>query len=596
MEELQGSDVEAGPVAIATPAFLAEHEDEACSVGVFASARYTAGGGPSDAEMTAATRRAAPATGEIGAGSIETEFLGSVSSAVDVAVTALLVFALVTGAAGVLALTQAVVRQVAAADRVGEILGAVGLTRNQCGVAVALPLVVASAVGAGLGVVGAVVVSPLFPLGVARRAEPDPGVLADGWVLAFGAVLLVVVVALAAILAARRAARRADAQDRVSSVAGAVARSGASPPIVVGVRLVGDRSRGRFAVRTAVVGAGVALAGVCAVAVLSGSLAGVLDHPERYGWPWTARPDLDSDDPEATIAAIAEEPDVAAIGVVDSASIDINGRGLEGFALDVVKGSIAFPVLDGRVPTAPTEVALGTGVLSEVAIGDSVTLSTPDDPTVDLRVVGRVVLPHIDSAGEDSALVVPELIPELAVDEEKSLVLTYADGADVEQLEARLAEEHGLSFPNYARPNPPGRLVHLDAIGSLLIALAAFFAVLGVAGLVHCLTTSSRRHQGLFATLRSLGFVREQVVRSVVVSAGTIVAISAVVGIPVGIVIGRQAWLRAVAGLGIVDTPSVPVTMIAATAAAALVLAVVVAAVPAWWASRRHPAEMLRVE
>ena len=38
--------------------------------------------------MTAATRRAAPDTGEIGAGSIETEFLDAVRSAVDVSVTA----------------------------------------------------------------------------------------------------------------------------------------------------------------------------------------------------------------------------------------------------------------------------------------------------------------------------------------------------------------------------------------------------------------------------------------------------------------------------------------------------------------------------
>ena len=82
-------------------------------------------------------------------------------------------------------------------------------------------------------------------------------------------------------------------------------------------------------------------------------------------------------------------------------------------------------------------------------------------------------------------------------------MLTYVEGADVDRLEARLEEEHGLSFPNYARPNPPGRLVHLDAIGSLLIAVAAFFAVLGVAGLVHALTTSvapapkSLRHAAL---------------------------------------------------------------------------------------------------
>jgi putative ABC transport system permease protein len=443
-------------------------------------------------------------------------------------------------------------------------------------------------------VVGAVAISPLFPLGVARRAEPDPGPLADGLVLVVGAVLLVAVVALTAVLAGRRAARRNEVPDRASSVGGAVNRSGAPPSVVVGLGLVGDRSRSRSAVRTAMVGAAVALAGVCAVAVLSGSLADVLDQPDRYGWPWTAKPDVE--DPETTIPALIEEPDVAAVGVVDSASIDIDGRGLEGFALEVLKGSIAFPVLEGRVPTSTTEVALGDGVLPDRVVGDTVTLRTPDDPTVELQVVGRVVLPHIDSAGVNTALVVPELIPDLAVDEERSLVLTYADGVDAAALEARLEDEHGLTFPAYARPNPPGRLVHLDAIGSLLAALAAFFALLGVAGLAHALTTSSRRHRGLFATLRSLGFVRPQVVWSVVISAVTIVGMSAFVGIPIGIVIGRQAWLSAVEELGIVDTPTVPAVTITVIVTAALMVAVVVAGVPAWRASRRHPADALRSE
>lgn len=596
LEELQGSDVESGPQLIATPAFTATLADEVCSVGVLANARYEEGGGPSDAEMTAATRRAAPVAGEVGAGSIEAEFLTAVHAAVDVVVTALLAFALVTGVAGLLALTQAVARQVAAADRVEATLGEIGLTRSQRAVAVTLPLVGAAIVGAVVASVGAAAMSPLFPLGVARQAEPEPGIRWDPLVVSVGVPALVIVVAVVAFFVARRNAARPTAEDGVAVVPASAARSGASPTVVVGLRLLADRTGGRSAVRTAAVGVGVALAGVCAVAVMSSSLATVLDEPDRYGWPWTARPDLDSADPEATVAAVTEEDGVEAVGVMDHVSVDVGGEGLEGFALSVVKGSIEFPVLEGRAPAAPTEIALGAGALTDVDLGETVALATPDDAGRELEVVGRVILPHIDSAGGSSALVVPELIPELGVDVEKELVLTYADGVDAGGLETRLEEEHGLSFPTYARANPPGRLLHLDAIGSLLVALAAFFALLGLVGLLHAVATSARRHRGHFATLRSLGFVRRQVVRSVVVSGVAIVVGGAVVGVPLGIVAGRFAWLATVNDIGIVDTPSVPLSAIAVVVVAAVVAAAAVAALPAWQASRRHPAELLRAE
>ncbi|HYF46994.1 MAG TPA: FtsX-like permease family protein, partial [Acidimicrobiales bacterium] len=596
LEELQGSDIEAGPVVIGTPALRASMRDEACTMGVFATARYEPGGGPTDAELSAATRRAAPEVGEVGAGSLEAEFLESVHSAVDVAITALLVFALVTGVAGLLALVQAVARQVASPDGVGETLGAVGLTRNQRALAVTLPLLVAGVLGALAAVAGAVAMSPLFPLGVARRAEPDPGIRVDPLVLGTGVVVLVLLVGVAAFLIARRPLRRREAVDRRSTASGTAARSGAPPVVVVGLRLADDRSRGRSAVRTAAIGTGVALAGVCAVLVLSSSLHTVLDEPQRFGWPWTSRPDMDSDDPEATIAGVAEDEDVAAVGVVNTASVVLDGTTLEGWALTDVTGTIEFPLVEGREPTSPSEVALGVEALDDVGLGDTVSLTTAEDRPVELQVVGRTVLPHLDSAGGNTAHVVPELLATLGVDVEESLVLTYAEGVDAGALEARLEEEHGLLFPTYARPNPPGRLVHLDAIGSLLAALAGFFALLGLVGLVHAVATSARRHQGFFATLRSLGFVRHQVVRSVVVSGLAIVAVGALVGVPAGIAAGRVAWLAAIGDVGIVEDPTVPGAALVAVVLGAVLVVAGVAAAPAWQASRHKPAELLRVE
>ena len=351
--------------------------------------------------MTAAARRAAPGAGEVGAGTIETEFLDGVDAAVDVVVIGLGVFALVAGAAGLLVLIQAVARQVGAEDGVDGTLAAVGLTRSQRAVAVSLPLVGAAVPGAVLGVIGAVAVSPLFPLGVASRAEPDPGLRVDPLLLVAGAVALVVLVGGVAFVVARRQAHRVDAPVRDSRLGGLTARTGAHPPIVVGVQLVDAPGRARVGVRTAMVGTAVALAGVCAVAVMATSLTATIEEPSRYGWAWSAKPDLDSDDPPATIAAIAEEEEVAAIAVLDEADVEVDGQAVQGYALEVMKGTMAFPVVEGRAPSSGSEIALGAGAVTEADLGDTVTLAG-EPSEVELEVVGRVVLPQTDSVGAEA--------------------------------------------------------------------------------------------------------------------------------------------------------------------------------------------------
>jgi putative ABC transport system permease protein len=578
---------------VATPAFAEAHARDTCATGVAVVARYADGAGPSDAEMTAALRSAVPGGAGLLATSIDTEFLDTVRSAVDVAVIALVAFALVTAAAGSLALVQAVIRQAAGAD--DDALGAMGLTRSQRAAAVALPITAAGAVGSLVGAAGAIALSRVFPLGVARQAEPDPGVQLDGFVLALGVLVLVAVVGSTGYLVARRNAGRVGARERASLVPTTAARLGVGPSVVVGLRLASDRGRGRAVVRTATVGAILAVAGICAVSVLGRSLTGVLERPDRYGWVWTSRPDVEGEDPEALAMAAAEEDGVQAAARLIDAAVEVDGDGADGFALEPLSGTMDFHLLDGRLPSASDEVVLGRAIAEDAALGDTVTVSGSGSPA-ELTLVGRAILPQFDRQSGISAFMTADALTEVAPDAENHLVLRYAPDADVDELEARLAEEAGLSFPTYSRPHPPGRLTHLDELRGLFVALAAFFGLLGLGGLIHALVVSSRRHRRLFATLRAMGLRRAQVVTSVLICSLAIVIASLLVGVPLGIVIGRTAWRWAVEGLGILDAPWVSAPDVGAIVAAAIAVAIGAGLLPAWRAGRQRPAQVLRSE
>jgi len=69
-----------------------------------------------------------------------------------------------------------------------------------------------------------------------------------------------------------------------------------------------------------------------------------------------------------------------------------------------------------------------------------------------------------------------------------------------------------------------------------------------------------------------------------------------VIGIPVGIAVGRFTWRVAVSSLGMVDVPSMPWIACAASVAAFLAGALVIAIGPGWAATRRRPVDALRTE
>jgi hypothetical protein len=90
--------------------------------------------------------------------------------------------------------------------------------------------------------------------------------------------------------------------------------------------------------------------------------------------------------------------------------------------------------------------------------------------------------------------------------------------------------------------------------------------------------------------------VRSEVLRAVSWQACAAAAVGIVAGVPLGVVLGRVAWLTAVRDLGMIDPPSIPWLVGALVVAIALTGAAMLGAVSGWFVARRRPAEVLRTE
>jgi ABC-type lipoprotein release transport system permease subunit len=124
--------------------------------------------------------------------------------------------------------------------------------------------------------------------------------------------------------------------------------------------------------------------------------------------------------------------------------------------------------------------------------------------------------------------------------------------------------------------------------------LGATLALFGAAALAHLLFVSIARRRREVAVLKVIGFVRSQVAAAVCWQSTTIALIGIVLGVPIGIALGRVIWRAFASNLGVVPVEIVPVRLVFLLAAGALVGGVLLALVPATLASRTRPAVALR--
>lgn len=518
----------------------------------------------------------------------------------------LLAFGGLVAAGGLVLVVQAIRRQLEADRTVQRSLWALGMTGRR---AVGLAATKAGFIGVACAAVAlgfAVALSPLMPVGHARRAEIDRGVSLDGPVLAIGAALVVLVVALVGVTVSMReaAAIRRGRAARVPQVAVAdrAARAGFSPPIVAGIRAA-LLSNGRGAVLLTVLVASAGIVGALGFAASEDRLAST---PDQWGWDFDVVAG-DGNDPafdEHIEASLAENPMVEAYAKrheMSSAGLAHGDRVDEGdlSAIEEIEGPFEPRMLAGEAPRHEDDIALGASTARrlEVGVGDTIDVEHDLGP-VPMEVSGIVVMNlglGSDRIGE-GALVDDSALP-LLVDPEEAeapfVLVRYAPGVDEAAAYEMLHEEWGNTVLRATRAIDVEQLHH---VRFLPVWFAGVLALVAAATLAFVLVLAVRRRRHDLALLRTLGFDRRHVRTTVLTQALTLVVPGTLLGIVIGLAAGRVAWSLTTESLG---APTIQVTPIAAgvlVLGGALLIGWLASAIPGRQAARRQPAQVLRTE
>jgi hypothetical protein len=495
-------------------------------------------------------------------------------------------------------------------------LRALGMSRTQ---SAWLGIVRAGVIGAAAACVVvpvAVVLSPLTPIGLARIAEPDPGLAVDALPLVLGAVAVALLTVLAAAIPAwtamvRTNGRGAGRPQRPFAISGVLSPAWRSPAAAAGVRMALRPGRGRNAVpvRSAIFGATLSVASLAASLVFAASLGHLLDTPRLSGFTWDAFVSVDGQHARAA-AALRSDPKIAGYARGGFTNARIGDVKLMALALGG-PGPARPVVTDGRIPITGDEIVLGASTMraAHTRIGQAVTLVADQmgghPRPVRMRVVGTAIIPpnpyQATGSGEGAAIALPGLI---RIDPNAtrgpgalSFLVRFAPGVSREAgLAAVTNDVKGLPFPWVIAAERPANVASLARVADVPVIFSGLLTLLAAGTLAHMLVSLARRRRHDLALLKTLGFTRRQVRHAVAWQATTIVAIALLIGLPTGIAGGRWAWRVFAAQLGVLPEPIIPLATIFIAIPSALALANLVAAPPARAAARTRPARVLRSE
>ncbi len=502
--------------------------------------------------------------------------------------------------------------------------------------------------GALLAAAVAIALSPIGPIGPVQPIYPTPGIALDWTVLGVGVpVLIGVLSALSVVLAYRSvpnrlADRRTRAPARQHVLAGAAARVGLPPPAVAGIRFAlepGD-ARGAVPVRSALFGTALAVVVVVATLTFGSGLSTLVAHPALYGWNWTYAlfSETGPDVPPQAVALLEHNPEVAAYSEASLADPEINGQIVPSI-FERANAPVVPPILTGHAPQANNQIILGAATMKQlgVHVGGTVTATYGSKssapfyvpPTV-LHVVGTATMPAIgfpSSEGDHTSMGTGALLPDgviplaflkaLKASPDPTLngpefvfvrmrsAVSPADGrADIR----RIALAGNKAFAN--APNGdgsgdtvlvssallPAEIVNYHTMGATPALVAASLATMAVVALGLTLVASVRRRRRDLALLKALGFTGRQVSVSVAVQATLVGLLGLLVGLPVGIALGRWLWVLFARQIYAVPEPTVPGVTLVLVGVVALALVNVVAVLPGRAAARTPTALVLRAE
>jgi len=503
------------------------------------------------------------------------------------------------------------------------VLRAVGASPGQTWADGLIGIFASVVAGALLAVVVAVCLSPIAPLGPVRPVYPDPGVSFDWTVLGCGLAVLIVFLGVTAALvsyrgAPQRAARRGLAPEQPSRILAAAGSAGLPVPALTGVRfaLVPGRGRTSVPVRSAVLGAVLAVVALVGTATFGASLKSLVSRPALYGWNWDYMLGAGGDLPGPKVTALLDHDRyVAAWSGVYTGSLNLDDLPVP--VLGETPGARVAPaLLSGHGVQTSDQVVLGALTLAQLHahLGSTLIESAGAGGPHRLLVVGTATLPAFGGSGQHmemgvGAVLSYQLLPLL----QRNSFNTPLPGPQSALVrlrpgEARAAAYRSLLTIAQETTNPenfgvavigvqrPAEILNYRSLGDTPAFLGAGLAAGAIAALALTLVASVRRRRRDLAVLKTLGFTERQLAATVAWHSSTAVAIGVVAGVPLGIALGRTLWDLFAHDINAVPAPSVPVGQVALIAVGALVLANVIAAVPGRLAARTPTALVLRSE
>ena len=568
---------------------------------------------------------------------------GEVERAIKPESIAIGVFGLIAALATLFIAGQAVSRSIRAEAQDLDVMRALGAAPAMT-VADSL-LGTGMAIGAGALVACAlsVALSPIAPIGVVRQIDPAPGFAFDWTVLPIGFVFLVVALGAVALVVAamtvrQRSARLPEPSQQGVSLVGLAVRLGLPPSSVAGIRFAVERGRGRNAVPvgSALAGAALAVAVVVTTLTFGSSLSTLISSPHLYGWNWDyALAEVGGGTvPPVALDMLRHDRFVASWSGMNFADAQIDGVAVP-IILTAPRARVTPPILAGRQVEADNEIVLGGTTLTELHkhVGDTVVLSygSPSDapiyvPPTRLRVVGTATLPAIGNAAGylhtsmgtgallavgieppamQAALVNPDpnsngpsmVVVRLRPDAPKGAALAslqrIATGAT--KIIAADPAAGGGQF-SVLPVQQPAEIVNYRSMGNTPAALAGALAAGAVVALGLILVASVNRRRRDLALLRTLGFFQRQLGAAIAWQASIAALVGLVVGIPLGIIVGRVLWDLFATEIVAVPHATVPAVQIVLAAVGAVVLANLVSLVPARLAARTQTSELLHSE
>ncbi len=505
---------------------------------------------------------------------------------------------------GVVAAAQALTRQTFVEAAGDDTLRALGMAPPQLMGVAAIRSAVIAIVAATVACLGGWLLAPFFLLSLANKANLDRGfpvnvptlVIGGSSVVAF--TMIVGVVSAFFVARSARPRREASAPAPGRGLGDRLRQSWLPLPMLIGVRFAIHRTRRSAPAWTAIAGVGLCVALLAFASTFTWLLRRDLSQPHRYGWNWDVKvgapalPDL----ADVLGPGLRALPDVTDLSVASVTQIDVGTTRVDVFGIDPIVGSAGPTIVAGRVPAASGEIVLGsrtmhaldTGLGRIIAVRIGLSKST-------YRVVGQAIFPEFGDSGQlgtGAWMTIPALRRVLPAAPRNSFLVGFRGSHDSAARVALLRDV--LSpIPSHVDARPED-LVNLSRDDGLLIALGLLLGVLALAMLAHTVVTAARQGRHNHATLRALGYSRRQSGVTVLWQSLTLATGALALGLPLGLLAGRQVWRGYATGLGVARDAFVPLPPILLAVVGTVAVAFLAAIPSSWYVIRTKLAVTLR--